>query len=52
MNIPKSKEECIKDVSCHPDLFNLYSEMILCETEDLKGFIIGGQNINDLMICR
>ena len=25
-----------------PDLFNLYSEMILQELEDLKGFIIGG----------
>ena len=31
-----------------PDLFNLYSEMILWETEDLKGFITGGQNINNL----
>ena len=31
-----------------PDLFNFYSEMILCETEDLKGFIIEGQNINNL----
>ena len=31
-----------------PDLFNLYSEMILQETRDLKGFIIGGQNINNL----
>ena len=27
------------------DLFNLYSEMILLELEDLKAFIIGGQNI-------
>ena len=31
-----------------PDLINLYSEMILQETEDLKGFFIGGQNINNL----
>ena len=31
-----------------PDHFNLYSEMILQETEDLKGFIIAGQNINNL----
>ena len=31
-----------------PDLFNLCSEMILWETEDLKGFIIGGWNINNL----
>ena len=31
-----------------PDLFNLCSEMILWERNDLKGFIIGGQNINNL----
>ena len=31
-----------------PDLFNLCSEMILSETEDMKGFIIGGQDINNL----
>ena len=30
-----------------PDLFNLYSEMILWELEDQKGFIIGGWNINN-----
>ena len=29
-------------------LFNLYLGMILWETEDQKGFIIGGQNINNL----
>ena len=31
-----------------PDLFNLYSEMILWKTNCLKGFLIRGQNINKL----
>ena len=31
-----------------PDLFNLYSEMILKELEGLPGFSIGGHNINNL----
>ena len=31
-----------------PDLFNLYSEMILQELEDLKGFITGGWNISTI----
>ncbi|XP_042883267.1 uncharacterized protein LOC122260182 [Penaeus japonicus] len=31
-----------------PDLFNLYSEMILRQLEDMPGFILGGHNINNL----
>ncbi|MCH9665805.1 MAG: hypothetical protein K0U41_08180 [Gammaproteobacteria bacterium] len=31
-----------------PDLFNLYSEMILRELEGMAGFIVGGVNINNL----
>ncbi|MGX9987587.1 reverse transcriptase domain-containing protein [Soonwooa purpurea] len=31
-----------------PDLFNLYSEAILRELEDLPGFIIGGHNLNNI----
>ena len=32
-----------------PDLFNLYSEMKLRGLEDLSGFLIGGNNINNLL---
>ena len=31
-----------------PDLFNLYSEMILRELEGLQGFVVGGHNMNNL----
>ena len=31
-----------------PDLFNLYSEIILREVEGLQGFVIGGHNMNNL----
>jgi len=31
-----------------PDLFNLYSERILRELEDVEGLKIGGQNLNNL----
>ena len=31
-----------------PDLFNLYSEMILRELEDLPGLVVGGHNINNI----
>ena len=31
-----------------PDLFNIYSEMILRELEGMEGFIIGGHNLNNL----
>ena len=31
-----------------PDLFNLYSEVILREMEDIKGICVGGHNINNL----
>ncbi len=31
-----------------PDLFNLYSEMILRALEDLKGVHVGGRNVNNL----
>ena len=48
MNSLKSKKGVHEGCVLSPDLFNLYSEMILHETEDLKGFITGGQNINNL----
>ena len=31
-----------------PDLFNIYSEMIMRNLEDMKGCVIGGQNVNNL----
>eukprot|EP00795_Rhopilema_esculentum_P010625 gene10625-biopygen13131 len=31
-----------------PDLFNLYSELILRELDGMQGFIIGGHNMNNL----
>ena len=31
-----------------PDLFNLYSEMILRDLEPLQGIAVGGQNVNNL----
>ena len=31
-----------------PDFFNLYSEMIFREIEDMKGINIGGRNVNNL----
>jgi len=31
-----------------PDLFSLYTEMIMCHIKDLDGFLIGGVNINNL----
>ena len=31
-----------------PDLFNLYSELILRELEDLPGLVVGGQNVNNI----
>ena len=31
-----------------PDLFNIYSEMILRNVENQEGVIVGGQNINNL----
>ena len=31
-----------------PDLFSLYSEIIMREISDMKGIIAGGQNINNL----
>ena len=31
-----------------PDLFNLYSEMILKELVDLPGLVVGGHNINNI----
>ena len=31
-----------------PDLFNLYSEMIMRELDGQKGFVVGGHNINNL----
>ena len=44
----KIKREVHQGYVLSPYLFNLYREMILQETEDLKGFINGGQNINNL----
>ena len=31
-----------------PDLFNLYSEMIMRELDGQKIFVVGGHNINNL----
>ena len=31
-----------------PDLFNLYSEIIMRELDGQKGFVVGGHNINNL----
>ena len=31
-----------------PYLFSLYSEIIMREISDMKGIIVGGQNINNL----
>ena len=35
-----------------PNLFNLHTEKIFIEVEDMKGVNIGGVNINKSKICR
>ena len=42
------QQECVFS----PDLFNLYSEMILRELEDLSGFLIGGNNIYSMRMIQ
>ena len=32
-----------------PDMFNLYSKIILREIDELPGVVVGGQNINKLI---
>ena len=44
----KIKKESNNDVSFHPAYFNIYTEKIFKEVQDMRGVTIGGINLNNL----